>query len=142
MSYDLMVFEPSSAPRDRAEFMKWYFAQAEWSEEHSYDDPSVSSSALQKWFNEVIEHFPALNSPLASDNDDDPNLTDHCIGRDVIYSAFPWPCAEEAYRLTRELAGKHQVGFYNVSAEEGEILFPGEDYSVPADDKKSWWKLW
>ena len=43
MSYDLMVFDPEAAPVDRHAFMEWYEAQAEWSEDHSYDDPSVST---------------------------------------------------------------------------------------------------
>lgn len=35
MSYDLMVFEKSKAPKTKAEFMKWYEIQTKWSEENN-----------------------------------------------------------------------------------------------------------
>ena len=47
MSYDLMVFDLNEAPKDHAEFMHWYAEQTSWSEDHSYDDPAVSSKALR-----------------------------------------------------------------------------------------------
>jgi hypothetical protein len=124
MSYDLMVFEPSAAPKDREQFMTWYREQITWSEAHSYDNPSVSSPALQAWFHEMIQFFPAMNGPFSSDDDDDPKVTDHCIGKTVIYSGFAWSCAEEARSVMEQLAKKHQVGFFDVSANQGEIVFP------------------
>jgi hypothetical protein len=126
MSYDLMVFEASAAPKTRKEFMTWYKAQTEWSEDHGYQDHSVTSEPLQNWFKEMIDHFPPKNGPLASDDVDDPKVTDHCIGKSVIYSAFSWSVAEEAYPKMRELAIKHSVGFFYVSTDNGEILFPDD----------------
>ena len=143
MSYDLMVFEPTAAPRGRAEFMKWYAKQTEWSEDHDYDDPKVSSPALQRWFGEMIEVFPPMNGPLAGDDDDDnPHVTDHCVGREVIYSAFAWSCAEEAYSRMRDLALKHRVGFFDASSEDGEILFPDRRDWDAKKGGRPWWRLW
>ncbi|VVE36385.1 hypothetical protein PIN31009_03890 [Pandoraea iniqua] len=124
MSYDLMVFEPTAAPKDRQQFMTWFQGQTAWSEAHSYDDPVVSSPALQAWFLEMVQHFPAMNGPYASDDVDDPKVTDYCVGQVVIYSAFAWSCAEEAYGAMKRLADKHSVGFFDVSADQGEIIFP------------------
>lgn len=124
MSYDLMVFEISAAPRSREEFMAWYFRQAEWSEPHDYGDPVVASPALQSWFHAMIIHFPAMNGPYASDDIDNPKTTDHCIGKDIIYSTFDWTVAKQAHSKVRELSIKHGVGFFDVSADDGEILFP------------------
>ena len=42
MSYDLMAFEISKAPKDREEFFKWYDKQTEWEEDHDYEDINVS----------------------------------------------------------------------------------------------------
>lgn len=140
MSYDLMVFEPSSAPNSREEFMAWYGDQIKWEEDHGYQDHAVSSEALQNWFKEMIVYFPPLNGPLASDDVDDPKVTDHCIGKSVIYSAFSWPVAEEAHSKMRELAIKHSVGFFDVSADEGEILFLGNFEAKEVG--KLWWKFW
>ena len=47
MSYDLMVFDPAAAPREREEFMQWYDAQTEWAEDHECDDPAVTTPALR-----------------------------------------------------------------------------------------------
>ena len=126
MSYDLMVFDPTVAPRDRRDFMRWYETQTQWSEGHAYNDPLVSSPSLRAWFHEMRVFFPAMNGPFASTAADDAMVTDHCIGRHVIYSAFAWSVAESAHTKMRELAIKHRVGFYDVSGDagEGEILFP------------------
>ena len=140
MSYDLMVFEPSAAPKSRDQFIGWYREQIKWSEDHDYQNHKVASIALQNWFKEMIEFFPPMNGPLASNDVDNPRVTDHCIGRNVIYSAFAWSVAEEAYSKMRELAIKHSVGFFNVSSDNGEILFPGEISAKTT--KKPWWKIW
>ncbi len=140
VSYDLMVFDSKVAPTVREEFMDWFAQQVEWGEEHSYQDHNVTTDSLQAWFNEMIEYFPAMNGPLASDDVDDPKITDHCIGKSVIYSAFSWSESEEAFNKMRELAIKHSVGFFDVSSDNGEILFP-ENHTLP-QNKKPWWKLW
>jgi len=140
MSYDLMVFEITVAPKSREEFMSWYGAQTEWSEDHSYQDHAVSSESLQNWFKEMIEYFPPMNGPLASDDVDNPKVTDHCIGKNVIYSAFAWSEEKDAYSKMRELAIKHSVGFFDASSDNGEILIPGDS---PEEQKnKPWWKFW
>jgi hypothetical protein len=126
MSYDLMVFRPEAAPRTRIEFMAWYSQQAEWQEEHSYDDPANCSVELRNWFMDMIKKFPALNGPFSVDDPDNYNVTDFCIGKDVIYAAFSWSVAEKAYEIMKETAERHKVGFFDASAEDGDILFPNE----------------
>ena len=129
MSYDLMVFDPAAAPREREEFMQWYDVQTEWAEDHEYDDPAVTTPALRAWFLEMIETFPAMNGPYGGDEDDDdyfdnPHVSDYCIGKSVIYTAFAWSVADEAYETVCTLAAKHGVGFFDVSSDDAEIRFP------------------
>jgi hypothetical protein len=124
MSYDLMVFDPDVAPRDRDEFIAWYREQTKWGEGHSYNDPNISSQALRSWFLEMIKGFPALNGPYADEISDNPKQTDYCIGKSVIYSAFNWSQCRDAYRAVFELARKHDVGFYDVSGDEGQVWVP------------------
>lgn len=125
MSYDLTIFRPETVPKTREEFMNWFQNQAEWSEDHDYDNPDVCSSDMQAWFSEMIQTFPALNGPYAMDEDDpDENTADYTIGRDIIYASFDWSVAESAYEKMKTLAEKHNVGFYDTSAEDGDILFP------------------
>lgn len=135
MSYDLMVFRPDIAPRTRDEFMNWFDEQVKWAEDHSYNDPAVTSGNLRNWFMEMIETFPAMNGPYADEDIDDDSVTDYCIGTNVIYAAFAWSVAEKAYNVMKEAAQKHQVGFYDVSANNGDILFPDSNgKNLPIDN--------
>ena len=131
MSYDLMVFEKTKTPATKQEFMAWYEKQVEWGEEHDYDTVRVTSVALQNWFMEMKETFPPMNGEYAPDPkllDTDENLerhmADYSIGQDMIYAAFAWSVADEAYERMRCLAKKHGVGFFDVSAENGDIILP------------------
>ena len=125
MSYDLMVFEPTAAPRERDAFIDWYHTQANWSEPHGYDDPKVTSPRLAAWFAEMIRTYPPMNGPLRSGNIDDPKVTDYSIGSVVIYAAFAWSQAEQAYAQFRRLAAEHGVGFFDVSG-DSEIVLPAD----------------
>ncbi|GAB5398905.1 MAG: hypothetical protein Aureis2KO_04900 [Aureisphaera sp.] len=107
--------------------MDWFDNQSEWKEQHSYDDPKVSSEEMRNWFFEMIQTFPAMNGPYAHDDIDNPKLTDYSTGKDVIYAAFSWSEAENAYPKMLELAKKHKVGFFDVSSNNGNIFFPDSD---------------
>ncbi|MBD3747716.1 MAG: hypothetical protein IE932_16060 [Sphingopyxis terrae] len=130
MSYDLMVFDPAVAPRDRAGFMSWYGELTAWGEEHSYDDVSITTDSLRRWYTEMLTTFPAMNGPDAADRPydspiwDDPHLTDYSIARHAIYCAFSWSVGEKAFSAVTRLAAKHGVGFFDVSADAGKIHFP------------------
>ena len=87
-----MVFERTKAPQRRKEFLVWYDKETEWPEEHSYDDPAVTSPALRNWYEEMIKTFPNMNGPDAPDDelddeDAEAHLTDYSIGHHVIYAA-------------------------------------------------------
>ena len=148
MSYDLMVFEATAAPKARNDFMLWYKQQTQWSEGHGYDDPKVCSQPLRGWFMEMIESFPAMNGPYASDDIDNPKVTDYSVGKDVIYAAFAWSQTDSAYASMTALAKKHNVGFFDVSADDGAIVFPSEsEISIKVDaatgqTKRPCWRIW
>jgi hypothetical protein len=136
MSYDLMVFEPSAAPREREQFESWYRTQTEWAEPHGYDNPSVTSSALRKWYEAITQTYPNMNSPELGDEDfTTSSPSDYSIGTNVIYAAFAWTEADNAYALMRQLAVEHGVGFYDVSDDQGnqEIYFPGDQLREPSN---------
>jgi hypothetical protein len=126
MSYDLMVFEPTAAPRSHDGFMEWYGRQTEWTEAHSYDDPAVSTVKLRTWFMEIVQAFPPLNGPLSTEQlpEDEASATDYSVGKTVIYCCFAWSKAEQAYDAVFKLAEKHGLGFFNVSSGEEEVWLP------------------
>lgn len=150
-----MVFRKEAAPKTRSDFMKWYQEQTEWTEEHSYDDPTNTSTELRNWFMELTHTFPAMNGPFASDDDDNLYVSDYSIGKDIIYVAFAWSLAEQAYTTMLKLAEKHDVGFFDVSSDNGDILFPDNGKLKAIDntttnsnnwasrqESKPWWKFW
>jgi hypothetical protein len=96
-----MVFDPMVAPSQHAQFMKWYYKQTEWAEGHDYNNPSVTSPSLHAWFTRIIESFPPMNGPLSTDElpEDEASSTDYSVGSAVIYGAFAWSKAEQAYEL-------------------------------------------
>jgi hypothetical protein len=126
MSYDLLVFAADRAPRNREAFLEWWFQTAEWSENHSYDDPQISTPELRAWFMEMIQTFPALNGPFSSQNlpEDEASATEYCFGITAIYACFAWSKAEPAYEHTFRLAGKHQLGFFDASSEKSAVWLP------------------
>lgn len=135
MSYDLMVFDPNVAPRERGAFVAWYHQQAEWAEDRDYSDPTGTAPGLARFYNGMRQHFPAMNGPDATQDDDEiDRAADYCIGSHVIYATFPWSLAEGVYPIFRELAVECKVGFYDVSGDEGdgEIYFPGDTLRPPS----------
>lgn len=129
MSFDLMAFDLSQAPASRRKFLAWYEEQTQWSEEHDYQSPAVTCAALRDWFMEMKDAFPPMNgsfAPTDAQLEADPSLesrlADYSIGSKIIYAAFAWSAAEQAYALARRLAGKHGVGLFAAGAARGEIF--------------------
>jgi hypothetical protein len=150
MSYDLMVFDLTSAPSAPQQFMAWYEQQTQWSESHSYDNPAVSTPELRAWFQDMIQRFPAMNGPYAVDDPDNPKVSDYCVGKSVIYVAFAWSQAEDARQTMFALAQQHHVGFYDLSAEGGGVWRPDPSGTLirssspetPERTSKPWWQFW
>lgn len=45
------------------------------------------------------------------------------------YVAFSWSMQDKAFNLMKQLAKKHDVGFFDVSADNGDIIMPdGKKY--------------
>jgi hypothetical protein len=122
MSYDILVFDPAHAPKEREAFVEWWDLQAYWSEPHRYNDPAVTTSSLRTWFMEMIERFPALSGPYASSPDQ--RTASYCIGYYLIYIAISFD-KQATYERAYELAGKHHLGLYEASSPDGELWLPG-----------------
>ena len=67
---------------------------------------------------------------------DEASATDYSIGKQMIYGCFAWSKAAEAYEAAFELAGKHGVGFFNVSSAGEEVWLPEHGRLVLAHSKK------
>ncbi|MEW5942004.1 MAG: hypothetical protein AB1750_20250, partial [Chloroflexota bacterium] len=138
MSYDLMVFNPLVAPRDRDGFMAWYDRQTLWSENHDYANTEVTTPDLHSWFLDMIVEFPSIDDPEYME-EDNPRLSEYNFGASIIYAAFAWSEAKNARATVFRLAEKHKVGFFDVSAENGQVWLPdanGEYRCIHGDCSK------
>lgn len=160
MSYDLLVFDPAVAPRERTEFMMWYRQLVKWEEDRDYNSPVGVTGNLNDFYEKLREEFPAMNGPYAYDYDQ-PNppipepkpkrflskilglktnsssppvafnealVSDYCIAGNAIYITFSWSVADHAYNRVLNTALTTGVGFFNVSADEGEILHDPDQF--------------
>lgn len=130
MSYDLMVFAPEAAPKKREPFLAWHEEQTELAEDHSYADPAVTTPALQAFYADIVQTFPAMpldereDEDVDDEEDDDSTDTDYTIGKGFIYMSFPWSQIDDAHATVTRLAGQHGVGFFDVSSDIGETWLP------------------
>lgn len=154
MSYDLLVFDPNIAPRDRDEFMTWYGNITKWEEDRDYNSPDGMTGNLPKFFDRIREEFPPMNDPFAYDFDESPTLpvkekpqgflqkifgqkkavepekptfnealvTDYTLAESAIYMAFAWSVSDQAFNRVVNAALSSEVGFFDVSANNGVIL--------------------
>lgn len=133
MSYDLMVFDPSLAPTERPEFLRWYRAQVQWSEPHDYRDPATTCAPLAALYFDMRREFPNLHE-VDPDRlgEDDLRIAQYSFGYSIVYMAFHWPVADAAYSTVRALADKHRVGFFDVTADYcPQIWFPPAARDIP-----------
>jgi hypothetical protein len=112
--------------------MKWFEEFTEWNEDGDCNEPTGTSDPLRAWFMDMIKEFPAMNGSFATDDYDSPKITGYSIYRDAIYTDFRWTEIDDAYRTTFSLAKKHRLGFFDVSANDGQVWLPddGEGYAV------------
>ena len=122
MSYDILVFDPAHAPKEREAYLQWWDAHDWSSEPHPHNDPAVTTPRLRAWFMDMIERFPALSGPHAGSRDQ--RTADYCIGCYLIYVAISFD-KQATHERAYELAGKHQLGFFEASSPDGEIWLPG-----------------
>jgi hypothetical protein len=156
MSYDLLVFDPDIAPRDREAFMIWYRDLTKWVDQRDYNSLDGTSENLCTFYNIMKTHFPPMNGREAYEfpvpppprskfwtmifgprvHKIDPRqqlkeayVTDYCIAKNAIYMAFASSIAADAYSAVVSTALKSGVGFFDVSAPSGAILHDPDELS-------------
>ena len=123
MSYDLMVFAPEAAPSKRGDFLEWYEQQTEFGEDQAYDDPAVSTPALQAFYKELAAGFPPAQAEADAPGEE--GGTDYMIGPALIYMSFlDWDKIDEAHGAVFRIAAKHALGFFDVSSDLAEVWLP------------------
>lgn len=153
MSYDLLVFDPEIAPRDRSDFMTWYGNLTKWEEQRDYNSSIGMTGNLPTFFERLREKFPAMNGPFAYDFDqvepeppsfwrklwggtqtpateifDESLVTDYTLAENAIYMAFAWSVSDRAYNRVFNAALSTGVGFFDVSANDGAILYDASQF--------------
>lgn len=149
MSYDLMVFDPATAPRGRAEFLAWYKDRMGSDVGLSQHTPDTLTGNLRAFYDGIRGQFPAMNGPDAYDFEaaaryanagpfsrlltrvrgtvppqiDESFVTDYSLGGDLIYMNFAWSRAQYARAAVSTHVMRSDVGFFDVSAKDGMISY-------------------
>ncbi|MDP3739267.1 MAG: hypothetical protein Q8R02_17890 [Hyphomonadaceae bacterium] len=126
MSYDLLVFDPAAPPADRIGFLSWYTDMARAGDGRLVTNPVVASAPLQAWYRDMIKGFPATSGPdnaglAAIDND---NRAEYRFAPGAVFAAFQWEASRHAQRQAVKLARTHNVGFFDVSGNDGTVWGP------------------
>jgi hypothetical protein len=125
MSYDLMVFDPAAAPAKRPAFLDWYDQQTEFDDDRAWDDPSAAAASLQAFHADMIAAFPAASEQGHEQEREQEQGTDYAIGPSLIYMSFlDWDKIDQAHETVVRLAGKHKLGFFDVSSDLAEVWVP------------------
>lgn len=138
MSYDVILFEQSKAPRNGREFVEWIDNETDWQEDYDYCNPDVTSKALKSMYDELTKTFPDLNGPEADDDVDEEReayYAEYDITPNIIYIAFGWSHAEEASELVSELMEKYHVGAYVAGTDKAYFtLEDGSEYVLDLEE--------
>lgn len=114
-----MLFLPTSAPKREADFFDWFDEQTEWEEDHDYRSDTVSAPALRACFRDLSAHFPVLGPKRKSDLE-----AEYSFGSVMIHVAFSFKAQQAALTQTKSLAGKHGLGLFEASSDDGLIWIP------------------
>ena len=76
MSDDILIFDPAAV--SDADFPAWWEEQSEWSEDHSYSDPAVTTSELRAFYADMCRQVPDMDALTAEELDAGPGLDVVC----------------------------------------------------------------
>jgi hypothetical protein len=123
MSYDLVVFDPAAAPRDRAGFLEWIKYALGVADGHARTDPTAASPELWAWHRDMCEVFPAGDGPRAYDpfsTQATKNAT-YRFAANVILAGFHWEVSGAALHRVKKLAQTHRLGLFDASGTDGAV---------------------
>ncbi|MDO4711359.1 MAG: hypothetical protein Q4A75_05225 [Peptostreptococcaceae bacterium] len=130
MGFDADVFSKKAMPETSNEFFDSYTKIFGGEEDRDYDSLAGTDPILAKWFQEMIERFPALNGEFADwedeeeiDEEKEKYLVDYCIGSEFISFSSPWSIASELHEFSLALAKKYGIGYHDAST--GVLWAPG-----------------
>lgn len=122
MSYDLMVFDPKVAPFEKEAFMQWFSIQIDWPD---FEQPCPA--AMHAWYQEMLKTFPNINEMTDAELEADEesgmmHACEYSFSPNAAYLSFVWSAMKKAHALTLETSQKHNLGFFNPSSAQQEIV--------------------
>lgn len=123
MSYDLVVFDPAAAPRDRNGFLDWIKYALSAADGPPRTDPAAASPGLWAWHRDMCEMFPAGDGPRAYDpfsTQATKNAT-YRFASHAILAGFHWEVSGPALYRVKKLAQAHSLGLFDASGADGAV---------------------
>ena len=155
MSFDLMVFDPDHAPRERAAFMEWFRDITRWEDKLTVDIPDGLSGNLPAFYRQITKSFPDINGPearayfdfvqppppgffarlfgakpVSRPELDESRLVECTFHANAIYLSFTSSLNGDAGFTCSDVANDTGVGLFNVSAGNGQIFYDRNDFET------------
>ena len=130
-----MVLDKHKRFTNKRDFLSWYNAVTEWSDDVNYDDYRHATPSLQNWFMAIKDIVPPLNGEFAPSDDNLGNgeyqEADYAIAKEAIYIAFAWSDAEKVYNLVARLAKQFGVALFDICSNR--VIYP-DGFILNVDD--------
>jgi len=127
MSYDIVVFDPASAPHDPSALRAWLDDEVR----------AAPSSPMVARASELLQRFyrPLSEAPEVLEPGE--HFADYSAAGGELYISVPWHDAEDVTAVVHRLAAENGWGFWDVSVTDGTIWRPdpaGQPSNVPIAD--------
>lgn len=137
-----MVFDVDKAPKTKTEFLQWHKEVTDWKDGNMYDDITLSTAPIQKWFYEMIKTYPPMNGKFSPTNEEldeieglDVRMTDYSIGDSFIDMEFAWSVADKAYDAAVKTAFNSGLGVFYLGTSEEDMMIILPDNTLMTDPK-------
>ena len=131
MSFDFMVFDPAIPAKTDEGFREWYEAEvSELAKTSSHDSALARNNAFRLWYAEMREMFTPFNGPDDVPLPDDASQArilrtcEYAFQPHSVFMSFRWGAADMARAAASTLAKQFDLGYYHVSAQYGQAVFP------------------
>lgn len=131
MSFDFMVFDPDIAPRNDEGFHAWFQNEVDDETGTASQDSAIAvTDAIHQWYREMREMFTPSNGPdkVELPTNASParalRTCEYYFRPRSVYLCFRWPAQDMARAAASTLAKEFGLGYYHVSAQHGQAVFP------------------
>lgn len=135
MSYDVIVFDPETAPRKEDDFFEWLDDLGETFEGSEENIPDTLSANLRAFYDDLRRTYEPVSGPHAyvGEIHETTKVCEYFFGEKTIDLAFGWQLSSDGRKAVLQSAIAAKVGVYMSSDEDGPAFDANELIKLMAD---------